>query len=106
MAGGVFAAPPDSLPAWREPPVSIHRAWDRYGLIPIESQVISRKPPLAVLPDSLILDTLRFEYTKIKQFAYRKKLTRGIVQALFYPSSFREIEGRAYPEQRGAFPGI
>lgn len=85
MAGGVFAAPPDSLPAWREPPVSIHRAWDRYGLIPIESQVISRKPPLAVLPDSLILDTLRFEYTKIKQFAYRKKLTRELYKLFFIP---------------------
>ncbi len=115
MAGGVFAAPPDSLPAWREPPVSIHRAWDRYGLIPIESQVISRKPPLAVLPDSLILDTLRFEYTKIKQFAYRKKLTRELYKLFFiHPPSgklkvvhtqnseerFRAFEGKRIGEIR------
>ncbi len=115
MAGGVFAAPPDSLPAWREPPVSIHRAWDKYGLIPIESQVISRKPPLAVLPDSLILDTLRFEYTKIKQFAYRKKLTRELYKLFFiHPPSgklkvvhtqnseerFRAFEGKRIGEIR------
>ncbi|NCE71627.1 hypothetical protein [Odoribacter sp. Z80] len=42
-----------------------------------------QKIPLVYLPDSLIRDSLRYEYTKIKDFAYRAKWTKELYKLVF-----------------------
>ncbi|MEG0795150.1 MAG: hypothetical protein RR397_01390 [Odoribacter sp.] len=41
------------------------------------------KIPLVYLPDSLIRDTLRYEYTKIKNFAYKNRWTKELYKMVF-----------------------
>lgn len=43
----------------------------------------SDKIPLVYLPDSLIRDSLKYEYTKIKDFAFRTKWTKELYKLVF-----------------------
>ena len=45
--------------------------------LPVDAQM---KMSPVYLPDSLIRDTLRYEYTKIKDFAYKAKWTKELCQ--------------------------
>jgi len=47
---------------------------------PVEPEA---KFPLVYLPDSLIRDSLIYEYTKIKDFAYKSKFTRELYKMVF-----------------------
>ena len=49
-------------------------------LAPIETY---EKQAMVYFPDSLILDSLRYEYTKIKGFAYKRKLTKELYKMIF-----------------------
>lgn len=44
---------------------------------------MQRQIPLVYLPDSLIRDTLSYEYTKIKDFAYRTRWTKELYKMVF-----------------------
>ena len=50
---------------------------------PVEMKPSYGQVSLAYLPDSLIRDTLRYEYARIKEFAYRTKLTRELYRMFF-----------------------
>lgn len=67
----------------REPPLSIRRVHGRYRLQPVNLQMEGRRLSTVFLPDSLIRDSLRYEFTKIKEFAYRKRLTRELYKMFF-----------------------
>ena len=58
--------------------------FERDTLIPIKYELPgSGTLPVVYLPDSLILDTLAYEYTKIKDFAYRSKFTKELYKMVF-----------------------
>lgn len=69
----------------REEVMSIRRHFERDTLIPVTYRVMANpeKNSLVYLPDSLIRDTLRYEYTKIKQFANKSRLTRELYKMMF-----------------------
>lgn len=48
--------------------------------LPVDAQM---KMSPVYLPDSLIRDTLRYEYTKIKDFAYKAKWTKELYKMVF-----------------------
>lgn len=54
-------------------------------VLPYEIPQDSSRKSMSVvfLPDSLIRDTLRYEYTKIKQIAYKNRLTRELYHLVF-----------------------
>ncbi len=47
--------------------------------------------PIVYLPDSLIRDTLRYEYTKIKNVAYRSSLTKELYKLIFVNPKYNRI---------------
>ena len=65
------------------PPMEIRRFRGQYVMEPVEMKPSYGQVSLAYLPDSLIRDTLRYEYAKIKEFAYRTKLTRELYRMFF-----------------------
>ena len=50
------------------PPMEIRRFRGQYVMEPVEMKPSYGQVSLAYLPDSLIRDTLRYEYAKIKEF--------------------------------------
>lgn len=74
----------DSL-SLRDSLVKIHPYFQRDTLVPIPVKTleIEDKVPLVYLPDSLIRDSLVYEYTKIKDFAYKRKFTRELYKMVF-----------------------
>ena len=66
----------DSLPAdtveERVPPMTVRRYRGQYIMTPLKVATPAGASSLAFLPDSLIRDTLQYEYTKIKALADRK----------------------------------
>lgn len=74
----------DSVEA-REQVMSLRAYSDRDTLIPvpISDGEADFAIPLVYLPDSLIRDTLRYEYTKIKDFAYKNKWTKELYKLVF-----------------------
>lgn len=74
----------DSVPG-REGVVSIYRHFGKDTLVPATFRTLENvgMTPLVYLPDSLIQDTLRYEYTKIKDFAYKNKFTRELYKMVF-----------------------
>ncbi len=69
--------------AMRDGPLSIKRLSVTYQLQPVNLQISGNRNYTAFLPDSLIQDTLKYEFTKIKNFAYRRKLTRELYKMFF-----------------------
>lgn len=95
LVAGRLLALTDSLAVkqYKVHPDSVRRSVDTIGLnfetrrdslalIPIKP-VREHSVPLVYLPDSLIRDTLRYEYTKIKDFAYKAKWTRELYKMVF-----------------------
>ena len=56
---------------------------DSLSPINIRFDLQPQQIPLVYLPDSLIRDTLRYEYTKIKDFAYKAKWTKELYKMVF-----------------------
>ena len=69
----------------REGVVRVYSDFRRDTLLPVKYKVIGEKEkmPLVYLPDSLIRDTLKYEYTKIKDFAYKNKWTKELYKMVF-----------------------
>lgn len=70
----------------REEVVTLRPHILRDTLLPVtyrEKSGETQKMPLVYLPDSLIRDSLRYEYTKIKNFAYRTKWTKELYKMVF-----------------------
>ena len=77
----------DSLPAdtveERVPPMTVRRYRGQYIMTPLKVATPAGASSLAFLPDSLIRDTLQYEYTKIKALADRNRLTRELYKMFF-----------------------
>ena len=67
----------------REKPAEIRQLHVNHSLQPVNLQVSGARNSTLFLPDSLIRDTLKYEFTKIKEFAYRRKLTRELYKMFF-----------------------
>lgn len=69
----------------REKVMTIREHSGRDSLIPVtyRPNFENEKTPLVYLPDSLIRDTLRYEYTKIKEFASRSRFTKELYKMVF-----------------------
>ena len=76
----------------REQPVVLQRIHMRHQLQPVNLQVLETKGSTLFLPDSLIRDTLKYEFTKIKEFAYRRKLTRELYKMFFVNAASGNID--------------
>ncbi len=65
--------------------IPIQNAFERDTLLPtvFPIQLSEEKVSPVYLPDSLIRDTLRYEYTRIKDFAYRNKWTKELYKMVF-----------------------
>lgn len=64
--------------------MSLRNHFERDTLIPIFYRLEAPgKIPLVYLPDSLIRDTLHYEYTRIKDFAYKSRLTKELYKLVF-----------------------
>ena len=72
LSGGEERTPQDTL-------------FPRDSLLPITyiDSAALKAVPLIFLPDSLITDTLRYEFTKIKDVAYRTKWTKELYKLVF-----------------------
>lgn len=73
----------DSL---REETLAVRKSWQRDSLFPKMMPnvgMVKGNMSLVYLPDSLILDSLKYEYTKIKDFAYRKRWTKELYKMVF-----------------------
>ena len=95
-AADIFPAIQDSIPGMvdtvrhdtlmkREEVVRIPEHFSRDTLVPVTFRQLQEigAVPLVYLPDSLIRDTLQYEYIKIKDFAYKNKLTRELYKMVF-----------------------
>lgn len=67
----------------REKPIVIRRLSFRHRLQPVNLQVAETRSSTLFLPDSLIRDTLKYEFTKIKEFANKSRLTRELYKMFF-----------------------
>lgn len=69
----------------RENTMTVRELSGRDTLLPVTfpAQNGTGKIPLVYLPDSLIRDTLYYEYTKIKDFAYKSKWTKELYKMVF-----------------------
>ena len=69
----------------REKVMTVREGFERDTLIPVTYRPLEdlRKAPLVYLPDSLIRDSLRYEYIKIRDFAYKNKLTKELYKMVF-----------------------
>lgn len=67
----------------REKPLSVNQLGVSHQLQPVNLQILEDRSYTAFLPDSLIRDTLRYEFKKIKYFAYQHKLTRELYKMFF-----------------------
>lgn len=93
IVGKVLAVPvqPDSVRMdttnERDFVVPIYNHFERDTLIPIifqdAGQGMQTKMATVFLPDSLIRDTLVYEYTKIKNFAYKNRWTKELYKMVF-----------------------
>lgn len=93
IVGKVVAVParPDSVlmdsAAGRETVVNVYKDFARDTLIPVTFQNFDinaqAKGSMVFLPDSLIRDSLVYEYTKIKNFAYKSRLTKELYRMVF-----------------------
>ncbi len=73
----------------REQPVTLRRIGFSHKLRSVNLQIPETQCSSLFLPDSLIRDTLKYEFTKIKEFAYRRKLTRELYKMFFVnPASY------------------
>lgn len=85
--GSIFSVRTDSVHADtivpREEPVTLRRYSGRYRLQPVRCTIDEEKESVVFLPDSLIRDTLCYEYTKIKEFAYKNKWTKELYRMFF-----------------------
>lgn len=64
-------------------PVSNHPERDTLFPRTIPSVEMTKGRPLVYLPDSLIRDTLKYEFTKIKDLAYRNRWTKELYKMVF-----------------------
>lgn len=93
IVGKVLAVPaqPDSVRMdttnERDYVIPIYNNFERDTLIPIiflnANQNMQTKMATVFLPDSLIRDTLVYEYTKIKNFAYKNRWTKELYKMVF-----------------------
>jgi len=92
LSASVYGFPvlPDSARTERQPErdsvVPLLEYTGRDTLLPLTYPVMDVGKgmfPLVYLPDSLIRDSLKYEYTRIKDFAFRSKLTKELYKMVF-----------------------
>lgn len=65
--------------------IPVRPYYQRDTLMPVSLDVVERegRSPVVYLPDSLIRDSLAYEYTKIKDFANKSRFTRELYKMVF-----------------------
>ena len=79
---------------YREQPAKIFRLGEgeNDNILTIDALIPHDLQSSIFLPDSIIHDTLVYEFSRIKRFAYRKKLTRELYRMFFINPSSGDID--------------